>query len=92
MELVDQANDEKIHSAVKLLRKFEAQFAEVEVECHSFALVGDVKEVLVEEVDARKAEMIIIGTHGQSALRNVFSTPVSNHLIHNARCLVVVVK
>jgi nucleotide-binding universal stress UspA family protein len=51
---------------------------------------GDPAQVL--EAEAADADLAVVGSRGRSALASALLGSVSRHLVHNARCPVVVVK
>ncbi|CAI9756061.1 unnamed protein product [Fraxinus pennsylvanica] len=53
---------------------------------------GDPKDVICEEVEKLKIELLVLGSHSRGALHRAFLGSVSNYCVHNAKCPVLVVK
>jgi nucleotide-binding universal stress UspA family protein len=52
---------------------------------------GDAGRHITEFADAHQAEMIIIGTPGDSAITEIFDASLTSELVHHARCAVHIV-
>lgn len=57
----------------------------------AFLFAGSTAEKICEEAAQRNADLIVVGTHGRSALANAFVGSVSRGVIRDAPCPVVVV-
>jgi nucleotide-binding universal stress UspA family protein len=64
--------------------------AEAEVDIERKLLEGDAARVL--EAEARDADLVVVGSRGRSGIAAVLLGSVSEHVVHHARCPVVVVK
>ncbi|MPZ98418.1 MAG: hypothetical protein GEU80_03605 [Dehalococcoidia bacterium] len=53
---------------------------------------GSPYEVLLEEIDARDCDLVIIATHGRSGLGRAVMGSVADHLIRNAETAVLVIR
>jgi nucleotide-binding universal stress UspA family protein len=53
---------------------------------------GDAGESIVEAAAAEHADLIVVGTHGRGTVGRLFLGSVSEHVVRNARCPVMVVR
>ncbi|KAK5669795.1 hypothetical protein QVD99_004174 [Batrachochytrium dendrobatidis] len=58
----------------------------------AIALRGDAREELVFKIEDVKADMVIMGSRGLTTLNRLFLGSVSEHLIHNLKCPVIVTR
>jgi nucleotide-binding universal stress UspA family protein len=63
---------------------------EAGVECETVPLVGVVVDEIRRLADARGVTMIVVGAHGWSAVRRLVHGSVSQGILHEARCPVLV--
>ena len=55
-------------------------------------LEGDPREVLLQEIDKQRADLLVMGSHGRTGLTKLLLGSVSSHAVTHARCSVLVVK
>ncbi|HEY4752582.1 MAG TPA: universal stress protein [Candidatus Limnocylindrales bacterium] len=53
---------------------------------------GDPGDMIVEAAEAEHADMILVGSHGRGAVGRLFLGSVSEHVVRNAPCPVLVVR
>lgn len=53
--------------------------------------IGFAKEVILEEAEKSKVDLIIVGSHGRSGLRMLLGS-TANAVLHNAKCDVLAVR
>ena len=53
---------------------------------------GDAGEAVVEAAAAEHADLIVVGTHARGAVGRLFLGSVSDHVVRNAGCPVMVVR
>ncbi|KAH6568989.1 hypothetical protein BASA60_008401 [Batrachochytrium salamandrivorans] len=58
----------------------------------AIALRGDAREELVYKIEDVRADMVVMGSRGLSAISRLFLGSVSEHLIHNIKCPVIVTR
>jgi nucleotide-binding universal stress UspA family protein len=86
---VDPADAEARSEALAEARKFvqERGVEAVFIEGH-----GNPADVIVQEAEESKADLIVVGARGLSATRRVFMGSVSTNVVHHAPCDVLVVR
>jgi nucleotide-binding universal stress UspA family protein len=55
-------------------------------------LVGDPREALLEVAHAERADLLVVGSRGQTGLAKLMLGSVSSHVVAHAPCSVLVVK
>ena len=53
---------------------------------------GDPGESILEAAQAERADMIVVGSHGRGAVGRFLIGSVSDHVVRNASCPVLVVR
>jgi nucleotide-binding universal stress UspA family protein len=53
---------------------------------------GDPGDMIVEAAEAERADMVLVGSHGRGAVGRLFLGSVSEHVVRNAPCPVLVVR
>lgn len=56
------------------------------------SVTGDAREQILVAVKEEHASLLVVGSHGHSALARAFLGSVSDHLIHHSPCPVLVVR
>jgi nucleotide-binding universal stress UspA family protein len=81
------------HKRVNELLASVAEAAETEgVHCSTVAADGFAVEEICRKASECDAQLIVVGSHGWSAARRLFSGSVSTGLVHSAPCPVLVVR
>ena len=85
---VDQVRERREQLAQELVER--GRGAGIEV---SFLIwTGDPGDMIVEAAEAEHADMILVGSHGRGAVGRLFLGSVSEHVVRNAPCPVLVVR
>jgi nucleotide-binding universal stress UspA family protein len=85
---VDQIRDQREHAAQALV----ARSREGGVSCEFLVWEGDPGEAIVDAARAEQVDLIVLGSHGRHGVgRSIFGS-VSDHVVRNAPCPVVVVR
>jgi nucleotide-binding universal stress UspA family protein len=85
---IDQVRERREQLAQELVER--GREAGVEV---SFLIwTGDPGDMIVEAAEAEHADMILVGSHGRGAVGRLFLGSVSEHVVRNAPCPVLVVR
>ena len=85
---IDQVREKREQLAQELVER--GREAGVEV---SFLIwTGDPGDMIVEAAEAEHADMILVGSHGRGAVGRLFLGSVSEHVVRNAPCPVLVVR
>ncbi|KAJ3067269.1 Exocyst complex component 5 [Podochytrium sp. JEL0797] len=75
-----------------LLRGFAIRLVEAGFVPKGFALCGDVREEVVRKAKDIEVDLLIVGSRGLGTMSRLLVGSVSDHIVHNAHCPVVVVK
>ncbi|MDQ3684875.1 MAG: universal stress protein [Acidobacteriota bacterium] len=85
-----QALEEARRSAAQASNRVQAYFPEWQVRATAFA--GTPSQVLIQKADQWDADLILVGSHGRSALGRFFLGSVSRKVATEARCSVRVAR
>jgi nucleotide-binding universal stress UspA family protein len=85
---VDQVRDERESAAQALV----ARAQEIGVPTAFLVWEGDPGEAIVDAASAEHADLIVLGTHGRHGVNRSLFGSVSDHVVRNAPCPVVVVR
>ena len=85
---VDQVRDERENAAQALV----ARAQELGVPTAFLVWEGDPGEAIVDAASAESADLIVLGTHGRHGVNRSLFGSVSDHVVRNAPCPVVVVR
>jgi nucleotide-binding universal stress UspA family protein len=77
---------------MKVLEKLKLEAVEKGVEVTTLLEAGNPYEAIISASDRVKAEAIIVGTSGKTVLDRVLIGSVSEYVVRNSRCTVIVVK
>ncbi|MES0446942.1 MAG: universal stress protein [Desulfobacterales bacterium] len=87
-EIEEQLSNEARETLERIKRKVEAE----NIECETIVRIdGQVYIPIVEEAEKRNVDLIVMGTHGRTRLKNVLMGSVTQKVIGNAPCAVMVV-
>ncbi len=86
--LTDKMTEKLLRSAQKALGKAVAAKVKAKVEVH----VGDAYEMIVDIAKKKKADVIVMGSHGRTGLTRLLMGSVTSRVIGHAPCAVLVVK
>jgi nucleotide-binding universal stress UspA family protein len=86
--LTDKMTGKLLKLAQKALEKTVAAGVKAKVEVH----VGDAYEMIVEISKKKKADIIVMGSHGRTGLTRLLMGSVTSRVIGHAPCSVLVVK
>ena len=88
MKIEAAAKQDAERSMQKLMRKLQ----QAKVKAKSLLLKGSSYDQIVKAAKNRKADMIVIGTHGRTGISKLFMGSVAGKVISLARCPVVTVR
>jgi universal stress protein A len=86
--LTDKMTEKLLKLAQKALGKAVAAKVKAKVEVH----VGDAYEMIVDIAKKKKADVIVMGSHGRTGLTRLLMGSVTSRVIGHAPCSVLVVK
>jgi nucleotide-binding universal stress UspA family protein len=85
---VDQVRDQRSAAAQALV----ARGRQDGVPCEFLVWEGDPGEAIVDAARAENADLIVLGSHGRRGVHRSIFGSVSDHVVRNAPCPVVVVR
>jgi nucleotide-binding universal stress UspA family protein len=88
MKIEEASKQEAQRSMQKLMRKLQ----QAKVNAKSLLLNGTAHDQIVKAAKSRKANMIVIGTHGRTGLSKLFMGSVAGKVISLATCPVLTVR
>lgn len=83
----EEFRDEALKSATKDVRSLVAKSG---LKAEARVLGGDARLLIIEEAKARKAELIVVGTHGRKGVRKLILGSVAEWTMTHAACDVLV--
>lgn len=86
--LTDKMTEKLLKLAQKALEKALAAKVKAKIEIH----VGDAYEMIVDVAKKKKADIIVMGSHGRTGLTRLLMGSVTSRVIGHAPCSVLVVK
>ncbi len=85
---VDQVRERREQQAQELVERGRRLGIDV-----SFLIwTGDPGDQIVEAAEAERVDMVLVGSHGRGAVGRLFLGSVSEHVVRNASCPVLVVR
>ena len=87
-ELIDELKTK----AEKMLDEYKIQATKSNVPIEITVTQGDPAQVIIELANAKRYDLIIMGTRGKSAFQELLIGSVSQKVIHHASCPVMVVR
>ncbi len=88
-ERAEEFREDAVKSATKDLK---ALLAKTGLKAQPRVIGGDARMLIIEEAKARKAELIVVGTHGRSGVRKLILGSVAEWTMTHAACDVLVMK
>jgi nucleotide-binding universal stress UspA family protein len=88
----DEDKEKLIQNGMKVLERLKLEAVEKKVEVTTLLEAGNPYEAIISASDRVKAEAIIVGTSGKTVLDRVLIGSVSEYVVRNSRCTVIVVK
>lgn len=88
----DEDKERLIQNGMKVLERLKLEAVEKGVEATTLLEAGSPYEAIISASDRVKAEAIIVGTSGKTVLDRVLIGSVSEYVVRNSRCTVIVVK
>jgi nucleotide-binding universal stress UspA family protein len=85
---VDQVRESREQAAQALVERGR----EAGVTVSFLVWTGDPGDMIVSAAEAEHADMIVVGSHGRGAVGRLFLGSVSEHVVRNAPCPVLVVR
>lgn len=88
LEEIEERARDKVRN---LLAEQQKLFTAAGMEVETILKEGDVRETVCAVVDSGKFDLLVIGKHTDSELRNLLFDQISNYLVHHVKCPVLIV-
>jgi nucleotide-binding universal stress UspA family protein len=88
----DEDKDHIIQNGMRVLEKMKNDATQQGVQVTTLLEAGNPYETILSASERVKAEAIIVGTSGKTVLDRVLIGSVSEYVVRNSRCTVIVVK
>jgi nucleotide-binding universal stress UspA family protein len=85
---IDQVRERREHLAQELVERGR----DVGVDVSFLIWTGDPGDMIVAAAEAEHADMVLVGSHGRGVVGRLFLGSVSEHVVRNAPCPVLVVR
>jgi nucleotide-binding universal stress UspA family protein len=79
------------NKARNLLAEQQKLFTAAGMQVETILKEGDVRETICAVADIGKFDLLVIGKHTDSELRNLLFDQISNYLVHHVKCPVLIV-
>lgn len=90
--LITQLEDEVEARGRKALARAEIACEEAGVTWHTLLRFGALRETILESVREKNIDVLVVGTRGMGRFKRFFLEAVTDYLVHNAPCSVLVVR
>lgn len=91
-EIYAKLDDMAKRDAQSAMAKLMLRLKKLRVKAQSLLLRGSAREQIVKAAKSKKADMIVIGTHGRTGLSKLFMGSVAGSVVSTAACPVMTVR
>ncbi|HEU4342327.1 MAG TPA: universal stress protein [Candidatus Binatia bacterium] len=91
-ELYIRLEESTKRDAQTSMRKLMQRLSRLKVKAKSLLLKGNAHEQIVKSAKGKKADIIVIGTHGRTGLSKLFLGSVAGRVVSSATCPVLTVR
>jgi universal stress protein A len=91
-EIYAKLDDMAKRDAQSAMSKLMLRLKKLKVKAQSLLLRGSAREQIVKAAKSKKADMIVIGTHGRTGLSKLFMGSVAGSVVSTAACPVMTVR
>lgn len=88
----EEDKEKVVQDGMRVLEKMKAEATHQGVQVTTLLEAGNPYETILSASERIKAEAIIVGTSGKTVLDRVLIGSVSEYIVRNSRCTVIVVK
>ncbi|CEG79255.1 hypothetical protein RMATCC62417_15446 [Rhizopus microsporus] len=89
---MDDMAEERRQESHNLLRYYATDLHKRKIACKAISMVGDPKSELLRKSKEIKADVVLMGARKMGAIKRTILGSVSDYIIHNAPCTVIVTK
>ncbi len=86
-----EIEEQALADARSFIAAQQAEFAAAGIEVETLVKEGHARETICELADSGEYDLLVIGKHVDSDLRNLLFGQVANHLVHQVKCPVLIV-
>jgi nucleotide-binding universal stress UspA family protein len=90
--LVPSHSEQRQQEGREAVERTTAQLTKEGLDAEGLALPGEADEVIIRLAEEKRADLIVVGTHGRTGFGKSLLGSVSERVIGNAKCAVLVVK
>ncbi len=91
-EIYAKLDDMAKRDAQSAMTKLMLRLKKLRIKAQSLLLRGSAREQIVKAAKSKKADMIVIGTHGRTGLSKLFMGSVAGSVVSTAACPVMTVR
>ncbi|KAI8328024.1 hypothetical protein BD560DRAFT_417493, partial [Blakeslea trispora] len=89
---VDDVSAERREESHHLLRIYAEKLSKQKIACKAISMVGDPKLELLRKAKEIKSDVVLMGARKMGAIKRTLLGSVSDYLVHNCPCTVIVTK
>ncbi|KAI8345306.1 hypothetical protein EDC96DRAFT_521731 [Choanephora cucurbitarum] len=89
---VDDVSAERREESHHLLRTYAEKLSKHKIACKAISMVGDPKLELLRKAKEIKSDVVLMGARKMGAIKRTLLGSVSDYLVHNCPCTVIVTK
>ena len=86
-----EALAKKFHKEHRQIQEIAERFRAEGLDTTALLVHGPTVETILEEVEKLDVDMIVVGTHGRSAVYQLIMGSVSEEILHKSRCPVLII-
>ncbi|CAO3692863.1 unnamed protein product [Rhizopus stolonifer] len=91
-EYIDDIAEEKRDESHRLLRHYAHDLYKKEIACKAISMVGEPKTEILRKCKEIKADVVLMGARKMGAIKRTLLGSVSDYIVHNAPCTVIITK
>ncbi|KAL3825658.1 hypothetical protein ACJIZ3_021687 [Penstemon smallii] len=90
--IIQSANKSQQETASAILNRAVNMCTERKVKAKTSILKGDPKEIICDAAEQMHIDLIVVGSRGLGKIKRAFLGSVSDHVLHRAKCPVLIIK
>lgn len=91
---LDEQYSKATEEASRVLRDYQSRVEQrfKDLKCEMIVGRGEIRDEIVDFVDASQADLLIVGSRGLGVLKRTFVGSTSDYCVHHVNCPVIIVK